>query len=195
MQQAAKKYLTPEEYLALEDAAEYRSEYYQGEVFAMAGGSSDHNLIIGNFFDGLRDIRKTGRCRAFFNEMKIWIEQAETFTYPNLAIICGKPNYYAGRKDIVTNPLVLIEVLSDSTKSYDRGEKFEIYRSLPALREYIVVNQYAVQVQQFYREAPFRWILTEYREMDNILKFSSFDFQIPVRDIYDGVEFPPPRKK
>lgn len=179
----------------MEDVAEYKSEYRNGEIFAMAGGSSDHNCIIGNFFDGLRDVRKAGKCRVFFKEMKVWIEQAPKFTYPDLAIVCGAPNYYEGRKDTITNPLVLIEVLSESPKNYDRVEKFDLYRSLPSLREYAVVNQYAVEGHQFYREAPFRWVLTEYRKLDNVLKFSSFDFQIPLREVYENVELTPPDKR
>jgi Uma2 family endonuclease len=194
VQQIAKKYLSPAEYLAREDAAEFRSEYRDGEIFAMAGGSFDHNRIAGNLFERLRANLKGKPCEVFMSDVKVWIDVAQSFTYPDLVVVCGGPRPYEGRKDIVTNPLVLIEVLSESTKNYDRVEKFDLYRSLPSLREYIVVNQYAVEIHQFYREAPFRWVLTEYRELDNVLKFSSFDFQISVRDIYESVEFTPAGK-
>lgn len=189
MQQPAKKYVTPAEYLALEDAAEYKSEYYQGEIFAMAGGSLNHNRIAGNLFEGLRLNLRKKNCEAFMGDVKVWVESAQLFTYPDLVVICGAPQLYEGRNDIVTNPLALIEVLSTSTKNYDRAEKFELYRSLPTLREYVVVNQYTVHVEQFYREAPFRWILTEYRALENNLTLSSLDFQITLREIYERVQF------
>ncbi|NUO83296.1 Uma2 family endonuclease [candidate division KSB1 bacterium] len=195
MQQAARKYLTPEEYLALEDAAEYKSEYYKGETFAMARGSDEHNTIALNLVEGLRSSLRSKNCKLFMSDMKVWIEKVETFAYPDLAVVCGAPNYYQGRRDIITNPLVLIEVLSESTKNYDRGEKFQLYRSLPSLREYILIDQTALHVEQYYREAKFRWILTEHFGNDEILKLGSVEAELTLRAIYDSVEFNPSDKK
>lgn len=195
MQQAAKKYLTPAEYLALEDAAKYKSEYCKGEVFAMAGGTADHNRIGLNFVEGLRPVLREKKCELFMGDMKVWIEQAETFVYPDLVIVCGKPNYYENRKDIVTNPVVLVEVLSESTKSYDHIEKFQLYRSVPTLREYILVDQYSVHVKQYFREAKFRWVLTEHYDENETIKFSSVDAEIALSAIYRDLELTPPRTK
>ncbi len=195
MQQAAKKYLTPEEYLALEDAAEHKSEYYKGEIFAMAGRTSDHNRIGLNFVEGLRASLRKKKCEMFMGDMKVWIEQAETFVYPDLVIVCGALNYYEGCKDIITNPSVLIEVLFESTKSYDHIEKFQLYRSLPTLREYILVDQYSVHIKQYFREAKFRWVLTEHFEENETLKLSSVDAEIAMSAVYQDVELTPPGKK
>lgn len=195
MQQAAHKHLTPEEYLAREDAAEYKSEYYQGEIFAMAGGSDAHNTIALNLVEGLRASLRSKNCKLFMSDMKVWIKPAEAFAYPDLVVVCGAPNYYEGRKDIVTNPLVLIEVLSESTKNYDHGEKFQLYRSLPSLREYLLIDQYSMHVEQYYREAKFRWILTEHFGKDESVKFSSVEVEIALGAVYHGVEFTSPHKK
>lgn len=195
MQQAAKKYLTPEEYLAQEEVAEFKSEYYHGEAFAMAGGTVDHNRIGLNFVEVLRPSLRNKKCELFMGDMKVWIDSAQTFVYPDLVVVCGSPKYYEGRRDIVTNPVVLIEVLSQSTKDYDHVEKFQLYRSLPSLQEYVLVDQYIMHVEQYYREAKFRWTLTEYLGQDDILKFSSVEAEIALGAIYDSVELIPPGKK
>lgn len=195
MQQAAKKYLSPAEYLALEDIAESKSEYCKGEVFAMAGGTADHNRIGLNFVEGLRPVLREKKCELFMGDMKVWIEQAETFVYPDLVIVCGKPNYYENRKDIVTNPVILVEVLSESTKSYDHIEKFQLYRSLPTLQEYILVDQYSVHIKQYFREAKFRWVLTEHYDENEVIKLSSVEAEIALSAIYRDLELTPPRTK
>jgi Uma2 family endonuclease len=189
MQQPARKYYTPAEYLAREDAAEYKSEYYRGEIFAMAGGSINHNRIVGNLHGKLNRAILNKNCEAFMNEMKVWIEAEQLFTYPDILVICGKPQFYQDRDDIITNPLLIIEILSDSTKNYDRGEKFKFYRSILSLKEYVLIDQYTIHVEQFYLESPGKWIFTEYREADNVLKLVSVDFQVVLKELYERVEF------
>ncbi|RMD86186.1 MAG: Uma2 family endonuclease, partial [Calditrichaeota bacterium] len=144
MQKTAKKYYTPEEYLALEEAAEYKSEYYKGEIFAMSGASINHNRIVMNLSTELNTALRDTKCEVFMSDMRLWVEAVQLFTYPDIVILCEQPQFYDDRDDTITNPFIIFEVLSESTKNYDRGEKFEFYRSLPSFQEYILVDQYKV---------------------------------------------------
>ncbi len=189
MQKHAIKYCTHEEYLAMEQAAEYRSEYYKGEIFEMDGASINHNRIVGNLSTKLNQALANSKCEAFMNEIKVWIEQKDLFTYPDVIVICGKPEFYPDRDDTITNPTIVTEVLSDSTKNYDRIEKFEFYRTLPAFQEYILVDQYRIHVEHFYLESKGKWIYTDYSDVNDILKFNKIEFEIAMHDIYSSVEF------
>lgn len=189
MQKYAEKYYTPEEFLALEEGAKYRSEYYKGEIFAMAGASKNHNRIIGNLYLKLSASLDNSNCEVFITEIKIWIKEKDLFTYPDLVLVCGKSEFYPERNDTITNPIVIIEVLSDSTKNYDRVEKFEFYRAIPAFREYILVDQYRIHVEHFYLVDKGKWIYTDYSDMNDLLKFHNIEFQISMKDIYNRVEF------
>lgn len=189
MQKQATKYYTPEEYLAMEQAAEYRSEYYKGEIFAMPGASINHNRIVRNLSTKLDQALANSKCEAFINEIKVWIAKKDLFTYPAVIVICGKPEFYPDRDDTITNPTVVIEVLSDSTKNYDRTEKFEFYRTLPAFQEYILVDQYRVHVEHFYLEGKGKWIFTDYSDINDVVKFNKIKFEIAMQDIYSSVEF------
>jgi len=185
----AKKYFTVQEYLALEDAAEYKSEYYQGEIFAMAGGSVNHNQIITNVISQPDQAHPRHKCRSFATEVKLWIEELDLFTYPDLMIICDKPQFYPGRTDVILNPLVIIEAISKSTEAYDRGKKFQFYRSIPSFQEYILIDQYSVHVDQFYTNTQGKWTLTDYNDNQAILTFAKIDFEIPLEKIYHLVDF------
>ncbi len=189
MQQPALKYITPEEYLVMEEAAAYKSEYYHGEIFAMAGASKNHNRISFDLATGINLALRDTKCEAFASDMKLWIKAQNTFTYPDLMIVCGKAEFYEGRDDIVTNPLVIFEILSDSTKNHDRVEKFEFYRSIPTFQEYILIDQYRVHVEQMYLETRNKWILSEYNEITDVLKLAKVNVQIPLQEIYRRVEF------
>ena len=189
MQKLAKKYYTPEEYLEFEEIAEYKSEYYQGEIFAMAGASINHNRITGNVFTGLNQGLTKKNCEAFINEMRIWVSSKDLFTYPDILVICGKPEFYPNRNDTITNPLIIIEVLSDSTKNYDRGEKFEFYRSIPTFREYILIDQYKIHIEHFYIADNEKWTLVEYNDLSDILKLTKINFNISIKEIYSRVSF------
>jgi len=189
MPQPAIKYLTPEEYLALEEAAEFKSEYYQGEIFNMAGASFNHNQIILNVSSHLHQKQKNHKCRVAMNDLRLWVEANDLFTYPDILVICDKPQFYTDRNDTITNPKIIIEVLSESTKNYDRGEKFVFYRSIPTFREYILIDQYSVHIEQFCIGVDGNWVLKEYDDLNAVLKFSQIDFQIPFTDIYSQVKF------
>jgi len=189
MKMPARKYFTPAEYLAMEEAAEVRHEYYQGEIYAMAGAFPNHNRIVRNFGSELSLALKGTNCEAFMNEQRLWIQAKGLFTYPDIMVICGKLEFYENRKDTVINPLLIVEVLSDSTQKYDRGEKFEFYHSLPTFQEYILINQHKAHVQQYYLETPNQWISKEYNHLTDILKLAKINFQISLQDIYYRVEF------
>ena len=189
MPQPATKYVSPEEYLALEEAAEFKSEYYQGEIFNRAGASMNHNQIILNVSSQLHQHQKNHNCRVAMNDLRLWIEANELFTYPDIMVICDKHQFYPDRNDTITNPKRIIEVLSESTENYDRGKKFLFYRSIPTFQEYILVDQYSIHIEHFYIGAEGNWILKEYDNLNDIIKFTKIDFQIPVTDIYSQVEF------
>jgi Uma2 family endonuclease len=188
-QPALKKYITPEEYLAMEEAAEYRSEYYQGEIFAMAGATSNHNLIAGEVYTQMNLAFKGKDCVAYIIDVRLWIKANGLFTYPDLMVVCGKTEFYENRKDTITNPALVVEVLSEATKDYDRGTKFMLYRSIPTLREYLIIHQKQIHIEQFSLDEKGRWFLREYNDPNAILHCASVDFQIPLREIYTKVEF------
>lgn len=187
-QLAHKKYYSPEEYLALEERAEYKSEYYKGEIFAMAGTSINHNQIIINTVSKLSN-NLSDKCRTFTTDVRLWIDERDLFTYPDIIIVCGKIEFYPERDDTITNPLVIIEVLSESTKNYDRGEKFVFYRSIPSFQEYILIDQARVHVEHFFIGEQGKWTLTEYDDLNDILKLTKVEFQISLRDIFHRVKF------
>ncbi len=189
MHQLAKKYVSVQDYLAQEETAEYKSEYYQGEIFAMAGSSINHNQIITNVISLLNQSHPRHKCRSFATEVKLWIEEIDLFTYPDLMIVCDKPQFYPGRTDIILNPLIIIEVLSKATEAYDRGKKFQFYRSIPSFHEYILIDQYSVHVDQFYLGPHGQWMLRDYNDPKAVLKFEKIDFEIPLEKIYALVDF------
>ena len=189
MHRLAKKNFTAQEYLELEESAEYKSEYYQGEIFAMAGGSSNHNRIALNLASHLNIGLMDTKCQAFISDLRIWIASEDFFTYPDIFIVCNKIEYYPKRTDIILNPLIIIEVLSRSTEAYDRGKKFQFYRSIPSFKEYILIDQYSVHIDQFYIDSRGKWILTDYNDVKASLQFSKIDFEIPLEKIYHLVDF------
>ncbi len=191
MQQPVRKYHTREEYLAMEEAAEYKSEYYRGEIFAMAGASLDHNRIAIDFCTLLNRILLPRNCEGFAENVKIWIKAADLFTYPDVVVVCGKPELYEDRVDTITNPVIIVEVLSEATELYDRGRKFEFYRTLPSLREYVLVDQRRMHVEQFTRNDAGKWVLAEYHGADTVLPFASVKAEIVLKDIYARVKFEP----
>jgi Uma2 family endonuclease len=184
-------YLSVEDYLQLEDAAEERSEYCNGEIFTMAGGTPNHNRISLNISGELNfKLRKTN-YQVYMADVKLWIPQRNNFKYPDVMIIEGQPQYYEKRKDILLNPIVIIEVLSDSTKDYDRGDKFQQYRTLESLQHYILINQDNIQVEHFKKIAPFEWLLTELNQIEATLKLTNPDLTLALSDIYDRVDLSP----
>lgn len=189
MQKPSKKYYTPEEYLIREEAAAYKSNYHHGEIFDFSGASFNHSQIISNIHFALRQKRMNFNCRVAMNDLRVWIEAQQSFVYPDIVLICDKPQFLENRDDTILNPKLIIEVLSDSTKDYDRGEKFVAYRAIPSFREYILVDQYKRHVEQFHLGHEGKWILTEYDDPAAMVKCESIPFRISMNEIYEQIEF------
>jgi len=183
------KYYSPKEYLELEEKSDTKNEYLDGEIIPMAGGTTNHNQIAINF------------CRAFpltigdrdyyiyINDVKLWIPDYRFYTYPDLMIIEGKPVYQSENNNIVTNPKIIIEVLSDSTKNYDKTEKFRAYRSLPSLQEYILISQSGYYVEQYIKQTEQQWLFNAIEGENNNLVLASVDFSISFSQLYQRIVF------
>jgi Uma2 family endonuclease len=179
---------SPEEYLELEATAEEKSEYRNGEIVPMTGGSTDHNEIAGNLYAHLKFALRGQPDKVFMGDVRLWIPGCRLFTYPDVMLIAGEPTFYEGRMDTVTNPRMIVEVLSKSTRNYDQGDKFDCYRTIPEFQEYVLVDQYLMYVKQFMKTAEGYWLLKEYGAAEQKLAFSSVKFEIPLEEIYEGVQ-------
>ncbi len=182
-------YYSPEEYLALEEAAEYRSEYYRGEIFAMAGGSANHNRITGNVYTALREVLESKSCEAFISDMRLHVKKNNLYTYPDVMIVCGQLKFVKGRTDTLTNPVAIVEVLSESTQGYDRGAKFELYRAIATLQDYILIDQARIHVEYFHKLEDGRWLLAEFNELETVLRLEAVAVEIPLSRVYQRVEW------
>jgi len=198
MSSQPKTFLTPEEYLEIERKAERKSEYYQGEMFLMAGGTTRHAWIISNLnYELVRQLR-SGPCRVGTNDLRLRVLPSGLYTYPDVMVVCGEPQVADNQKDTVLNPVVIIEVLSDSTRDYDRGRKFQFYRSLPSLREYLTVEQDAPHIEHWTRQEENRGLLSEFNDLSQSIQLASIDCVLPLSEVYHKVdwtgsrpEFPP----
>ncbi|OBQ20542.1 Uma2 family endonuclease [Anabaena sp. AL93] len=187
--QTSSKYYTPEEYLELEEKSEFKNEYIDGEIIPMTGGTTNHNEISGNFYLHFKLKMRNQNYKIYMGDVKLWLERYQIYTYPDIMVIQGEPIYQGTGTTQVTNPLMIVEVLSKSTINYDKTDKFRFYRSLPELKEYIMINQYEYFIEQFAKNAEGQWVLTEYESVNDILSLKSIDFQITFSDIYEGVNF------
>ncbi|WP_341736084.1 Uma2 family endonuclease [Microcoleus sp. CAWBG640] len=188
-QPTAQDYFTPEEYLALEEAAEYKSEYLDGVIIPMTGGTTNHNRISLNMSIALRLALKGLDYDVFMGDVRLWMTKNRIYTYPDVMVIPGKPEYFNNRKDTVMNPQVIIEVLSKSTKAYDRSDKFKFYQTLPTFQEYILIDQSQVYIEQYCKLANKRWSYTQYDEEDEALVFNFFQVEVALADVYEKVDF------
>jgi Uma2 family endonuclease len=195
--QTKEKIYTPEEYLELEIASETRNEYRNGEIVPMTGGMPNHNEIASIFNAILRFGLKGKPYSIFVADQRLWIPSANLHTYPDVMIVpkplaepplCGI-ELQTGRKDTITNPCFIAEVLSKSTQNYDRSEKFVAYRTIPSFGEYLLISQYSVRVEHHVKTAPDRWLLSEYTDPSTILTLSSFDLQLSIADLYENIDF------
>ncbi|MEG3934004.1 MULTISPECIES: Uma2 family endonuclease [unclassified Microcoleus] len=187
--QTEKRYYTPEEYLALEESAIDKSEYHDGEIVPMTGGTTNHNKLALNFCRKFPLSVNGQDYETFINDVRLWIPQTRRYVYPDIMVIQGEPVYRENNKTIVTNPLVIVEVLSNSTKDYDRGGKFLAYRSISEFREYILIDQYSYHIEQFAKNSNGKWVLTEYDSDESVLTLESVEFQMPLREIYERINF------
>jgi Uma2 family endonuclease len=190
MSAAAKTYLTPEEYLAIERQAAFRSEYYGGEMFAMAGASAEHNAIKDNLIGELYARLKSGPCRTYSSDMRVKVEANRAFMYPDIIVQCEPPRFTDDKLDTLLNPRVVIEILSPTTEKYDRGGNFRIYQQIPSLQEYVLVSQDSPRCERYVRGTGGSW---QYQAFDGIqaeLELASVPVRVALRDVYAGVSFP-----
>jgi Uma2 family endonuclease len=180
---------TPEEYLALEEEAEYKHEYRDGEIIPMTGGTTNHNKLAGNFYRQFPLTIDSQDYDIYIGDVRLWIPDYRLYTYPDVLIVKGEPIYEGMGMTTITNPWLILEVLSNSTKGYDRGDKFKFYRSIPSFQEYLLIDQYSFYAEQFSKNAEKKWVLTEYDGEAAILTLASINFQIAFRDLYRKVNF------
>jgi Uma2 family endonuclease len=185
---ATQSYLTPEEYLALERKATIKSEYINGQIYAMSGASREHNLITMNISNRLYIQFIERDCEVYTSDMRVKVSPTGAYTYPDVAVVCDAPRFEDTSFDSLLNPTVLVEVLSPSTEAYDRGEKFAHYRQLDSLQEYVLVSQNCVRVEHYLRQGE-QWLLTELSALDERLPLASIDCELSLREIYSKVKF------
>lgn len=183
--------ITPEQYLETERKAKYKSEYWFGQTFAMAGVSREHNLIVGNILGEIRSYLREKRCETYPSDMRVWVEATGLYTYPDVTVVCGEPLFLDVTVDTLLNPLLLVEVLSDSTGAYDRGGKWKNYQRLDSLQEYVLVSQEELRVEKYVRQPGGQWLYSEVIGLDAVLPLAALDVTLPLSEIYARVKFPP----
>ena len=188
---ATKIGFTPQEYLALERKSETRNEYYNGEIFAMAGASREHNLIVANLFRDIGNQLEDRPCESYPSHMRVSIEATGLYTYPDVSVVCGEPRFQDREVDTLLNPTVIVEVLSPSTEAYDRGDKFRHYRRIDSLREFVLISQDRMMVERYTRQGK-DWVLSDLTDPDQVLKLESIGCQIPLNRIFAKITFPEP---
>ncbi len=186
-----KTLLTAEQYLEIERAAEFRSEYHDGEMFAMAGAREAHNLVVGNAFGELRQQFRGRSCRVYQSEMRVRINATGLYTYPDVVAVCEEPQFADDQRDTLLNPVLLVEALSPSTEAYDRGRKFENYKTMDSVREYLLLATDRVHGDLYTRQADGRWLLTSVSRMEESLTLESVDAHLLMADVYEKVDLPP----
>lgn len=180
---------TPEEYLAMERASVTRHELIDGEVYAMSGASFTHNVIVTNLTHRLANALEGRPCVPCSQDLRVRVHGTKNYVYPDLSIVCGKPELESKELDVLLNPTAIVEVLSKSTEDYDRGTKLQIYRQIPTVRHYVLVSQDSMAVEHHVRQAKNQWMVHLLSEQDSLI-FADLDVRIPISDIYQRVEFP-----
>ena len=188
MQAPTKTYYSPEEYLELETAAEYRSEYRDGQIIPMAGGKPNHNQLAINLTSAINYNLKKKPYRVFMSDLRLWIPNCRLYTYLDVMVVPTPLVFAENRQDTIVNPLTIAEILSDSTEKYDRGDKFRMYRTIPSFKEYLLISQTAMQVEKFSKNDSNQWVLSEYAGREAQITFDSFEFEISLDELFDRVE-------
>ena len=189
MTQTKPRLYTPEEYLELEANAEYKSEYRDGEIVPMAGGTTNHNKLAGTLYAHLLFRLRGQNYNIYIGDVRLWIPEYRQYTYPDVMVIQGQPTYADASRTTVMNPIAIAEVLSQSTQNYDQGDKFRYYRSIPGMQEYILINQTQHHVMQYTKQETGQWLLTEHQGESAVLALGAIAFEIGLADFYDGVDF------
>ncbi|MCI0621061.1 MAG: Uma2 family endonuclease [Acidobacteria bacterium] len=184
------RHYSVEEYFSLEGASEIKHEFHQGQIFAMVGASRNHNRIAGNVFAALRAALRGSTCEAFTSDMRLQTPSG-LYTYPDVMVVCGPIVLSGDRLETATNPGVLVEVLSESTREYDQNEKMSLYRLIPTLRDYVLIEQAMVKVDHWRLESSRQWTLRQHLSENERLQLSAVPFRMPVSEIYERVQFVP----
>jgi Uma2 family endonuclease len=181
--------LTPDEYLEFERESEERHEYFNGEIFAMSGAKRNHNKIVANL-SGLAWQHLKGKdCEFYPTDMRVFVPETGLYTYPDLAVVCGEPVFQDNVFDTLLNPILLIEVLSETTESYDRGKKFQHYRSIESLQEYVLVSQDEARIEKYVKTGDGFWLLSEAVGLNSEIEFSSIECRVALAEVYDKIDF------
>lgn len=183
------RYCSAKEYLALEEIAEFKSEYYNGEIFAMSGGTANHDRLASECDRIIGTRLENGDCESFTSNMKVRIPKADIYFYPDFSVVCGQAEFEDAKKSILTNPILIVEVLSDSTESFDRGKKFHRYQQIPSLTEYLLISQTEPQVDIFHRSDNRIWTLRSYSGLESVIEIQTLNLEIKLADLYRRVEF------
>lgn len=181
--------MSPAEFLAFERGAEERHEYRNGDIVAMSGAKRNHNTVSTNLSGMLWQHLKGKGCENYSNDMRVWVPKTRLYTYPDIVVVCGEPEFLDDEFDTLMNPVLIIEILSNSTESYDRGEKFQSYRSIPTLKEYLLVAQYGPHLEKYVKHGDGFWMLSEASGLDGIITLESIDCPLSLGDVYDKVNF------
>jgi Uma2 family endonuclease len=183
---------TLEEYFALELASDEKYEYFDGEVFTMGGASPGHEEVIGNLYAVLRTHARGKGCRVFLSGLRVKVPSMPPYRYPDLTALCGAPRYEEiGGVNALVNPSLIVEVLSPSTEGYDRGDKFTHYKSIESFAEYLLIAQHRPHATRFVKQANNLWTQEEFNDLGDGLRVATLDCELSLRDLYEGVEFPP----
>jgi len=187
-----KTFLTPEQYLEIERKAEYKSEYYRGEMFAMAGASREHNLLVAHLLRDLGNQLRGKPCEVYPSDMRVRVSSTGLYIYPDVVAVCGEPRLLDNQMDILLNPRVIIEVLSPSTEAYDRGRKFEHYQSIDSFKEYLLLASDRVHADLFTRQPDGRWLLTSATHLEDSLDLQSVGCSLALAGLYEKIDFADP---
>jgi Uma2 family endonuclease len=183
-----KPHFTVEEYLAIERAADYKSEYFEGEIFAMAGASRKHNLITLNVGSNSNQQLKERECEVYVSAMRVRVRATDLLTYPDVVVVCGEPQFNDEESDTLLNPTLIVEVLSKSTKNFDRGDKFEQYRTMESFSEYLLIAQDKIYAEQYIRQNTGDWLLKVFNQVEDTIQLASIQCRLPIGTIYSKVK-------
>jgi len=187
-------YFTSAEYLELEETAGFKSEYYDGRIYAMSGATRAHNLITLNAVSEIRSRLKGRPCEAYVGDMRVLVSDVGLYTYPDVVVVCGEPQFTNAQQTTLLNPTLLIETLSPTTESYDRGNKFAMYRQLASLQTYVLISQDTPRIERYDRQGE-QWLLTEAVGLESTLLLPVIDCTLSLREVYDRIDFSAPDKR
>jgi len=183
------RYISPEDYLKHERLAATKSEYVDGQIYAMSGASRQHNRINLDVATQINVRLRGGSCEVFSNDMRVKVQDDSLYTYPDIVVVCGDAKFADGALDTLLNPTLIIEVLSDSTERYDRGKKFAHYQRIESLREYVLISQDEARIECFTRQPDDRWMLSKAERLEDVITLESIDCTLPLTEVYARVQF------